>query len=349
VYFYSKIILLNDFALVLVQYLFLGILFLALVTFSLAISIFLTLINKNKVFKSRRSIINKLEDWITEIILQPEKGEDFTLPPDIKKILQNPLAKKVLLREIMKLKRSLSGTSARNLDMLYHHLKLYRISTKRIAGNKWHVKAKGIQELAMMNKQNLHTIVSAYTHNKDFTVRMEAQTALVRLQGFKALYFFETLTYPLSEWHQLNLLHLLSSQSLPNKNDVIRWLHSSNSSVVQFILKLITEQHAEEFYNEVVNCLRHKSEVVRLEAIRYLGQIPSFDTNTLLKNQYIIEPDKNIRLCIIKLLERNESPDNILFVQNLQLSSDADVKLAADSTVLYLQKKISTGQLAASA
>jgi len=325
----------NNLAIVWARYLYLGILFFAAVTFFLILSIFFALIYKNRLLKRRKSIISKLEIWMTEIILEPERSTDFNLPDEISKILEKPFAKKVLLREMMKVKRSLHGTSAHNLEMLYHQLHLYKISIKRTISKKSHVKAQGLQELTMMKKHNLHAIVFSYTNHKDIMVRMEAQTALVRLQGFKALYFFDTLTYPLSEWHQLNLLHLLSSQSIPDKTDVLKWLRSSNSSVVHFTLKLIIEQHAEEYYNEVINCLQHKDEGVRLKAILYLGQMASFDTHAFLQPHYIIETNKNIRLCIIDQLHGNRSRDNFLFLKNLQDSSDADVKLAADKAVLY--------------
>ena len=188
-----------------------------------------------------------------------------------------------------------------------------------------------------MNQFSKRDKILAFTNDKDAMVRMEAQTAMVRMQGYEGLQFFDTLTYPLSEWHQLNLLHLLGSKPLTAETPVFNWLKSVNPTVIQFALKLIAEQHASEYEPQVLECLAHTADIVRREAILCLGQIPSATSSEVLKNQFNTEGNKNIRLSIINEFKRAGSVDDLSFLEELMLAEDKDIQLAAHKAVLSLQ------------
>jgi hypothetical protein len=299
-------------------------------------------ISKKGVQRKRRAIATELEPWIMDIILDGSGGSDqaFEIPDDVQRLLQKKLARKVLLRELMKIKKSLSGISADNIEKIYSQLSLQDISQHRLNNKHWHVKAKGIQELATMNQQESAERILQLTNDKDNMVRMEAQTAMVRFQGYKGLQFFDTLTYPLTEWHQVNILHLLASQPLMEDVGIKNWLQSTNASVVQFSLKLISEQHASEFYDEVVKCLQHPDEMVRREAILCMGQIPSSAAASELSAHFKQEDNKNLRINIINEFIKTGSADDLAFLQPLQEEEDVDIRLAANRTVLYLKKNL---------
>lgn len=335
-----KLFFLNKVAFLRTEYLYAAIIFFSFVGLILVISMLVIKLHKKSIRRKKIVIAGKLEEWIMDIILENNNVayHKFPLPAKIELLLRSNFAKKVLLSSLMKVKKSLSGVSGENVERIYNQLKLQKISLKRIAAKRWHIKAKGIQELAAM-KQIAHIEkILELTNHKDNKVRMEAQTAMVRLQGYKGLYFFKTLSYPLSGWHQLNLLQLLAHQPITGDNGIINWLNSSNDSVVEFSLKLISEQHAIEFHDDVVKCLIHPNEMVRKEAILCLGQIPSNAAATELNSQFAGEPDKNNRLCIIKEFMQTGSYQDLPFLKPLQYDKDVDIKLAANKTVLYLQK-----------
>lgn len=324
------------------EYLYIAIIFFSFIALVLVCCMVLIVINKKGVQKKRSAIANELEPWIMDVILDGSGDGDhaFTVPGEINQLLQKKLARKVLLRELMKIKKSLSGISALNIEKIYNQLNLQDISQLRVADKQWHIKAKGIQELATMNQHERAPGILKLTNDKDLMVRMEAQTAMVRLQGYKGLQFFDSLTYPLTEWHQLNILHLLANQPLLEEVGIVNWLHSSNSSVVQFSLKLISEQHANEFYDEVVKCLQHPDDAVRREAILCLGQIPSGAAAGELSAHFQQENNKNLRINIINEFIKTGSGDDLAFLEPLQQAEDVDIRLAAKRTVLYLKKNI---------
>lgn len=324
------------------EYLYLFIIFFAFITLILVVGMLMIVLHKKGMRRIKSVIARQLEGWIMDVILENnvDTNYKFEVPDKIQFLLKTRIAKKVLLKEMMKVKKSLSGTSGNNLEKIYNQLGLHQISFNRINSKHWHVKARGIQELAIMNQLEYQEIIFQLTNNKDHMVRMEAQIAMVRLEGFKGLHFFDNLTYPLTEWLQVNLLQLLANQPVTFEIGIINWLHSSNVSVVQFSLKLIAEQHAIEFQDEVVKCLNHESKIVRKEAVLCLGQMPSPEVAEELKARFIIERDINIRLCIINEFVKTGSAEDLPFLQKLFTDEDVDIKLAANKTVLYLQKTL---------
>lgn len=336
----NNIILLDKVAFMRAEYLYAAIVLFVFVSLILVIIMLLIILHKKSRLKNRRNTTARLEEWLMDVILENNEGDNhqFLIPGDIMLLLQNRHAKKVLLRELMNVKKSLSGISGDNIEKIYKQLNLKEISLRRVASKHWHIKARGIQELAIMHQQPDNDQLFKLTNDKDLMVRMEAQTAIVRLQGYKGLSFFDNLSFPLSEWHQLNLLFLLAPQPIVAGDGILNWLHSPNATVVQFSLKLIAGQHASEFHEEVVRCLNHPVEVVRNEAILCLGQMPSAEAADELQKRYIIEPDKNIKLSIIGELQQTGSGADLPFLEMLQTADDADIKLAANKTVLYLLK-----------
>lgn len=321
------------------EYLHLAIIVFSFIALILVVSMLIVMLKKRSTTRKRRSIANQLEPWIMDIILEnaPVEPANFPVPPNISLLLGRKLARKVLLRELVKVKRSLSGVSGENLEKLFGQLNLQEISLNRTTSKRWHVKSKGIQELGTMNHQLSYDRILELTNNEDLMVRMEAQTAMVRLRGYKGLEFFSTLTYPLSEWHQVNMLHLLAHQPVSEQVGILDWLSSSNPSVVQFALKLIAEQHASEFYGEVLACLDSPHEIVRKQAILCLGQVPSITTAAELTTHFHKEDNKNLRLCIIKEFAANGSEDDLPFLESLEQVEDVDIQLAARKSLLQLR------------
>jgi hypothetical protein len=176
------------------------------------------------------------------------------------------------------------------------------------------------------------------TNHSHPIVRMEAQTAIVHLQKYKGLSFLNTLTYPLTEWHQVNLLQLLAQQPLVSVPGISNWLQSCNASVVQFALKLIGEQHAEEFCGEVINLLYDNNINVRRCAILCLGEILSGEAIDALKKHFPNEKIKELKLCIISQLQKSNMESEFQFFLDLQLNKDTDIKLASHNTILDLLK-----------
>ncbi|MFC6997795.1 HEAT repeat domain-containing protein [Rufibacter roseus] len=310
--------------------------------FMLVVAMLLLLLLKNGSTKRQKRLQAQFKDWLVGIVLEEteEHHHKFEVPQEIKDLLKNSFARQVLLQELKNLKQSLSGQPGENLEKLYRQLGFRTISYNNLHSSHWHLKARGIQELAVMHQTDLIYEIIPLTNHKHPGVRMEAQIAMVFLKQYEGLQFFENLLYPLTEWHQVKLLQLLASYPIPSEETIVKWLHSSNNSVVQFALKLIGEQHASYFQEEVIACLSHKDEVVRRQAIACLGEIPSAPAATALTKLFSHETSKDLQMTILAELLKTGTADEIPFLHELKQTEDIDIKMAADRAIHFLKNQM---------
>ncbi len=296
------------------------------------------LLQKKRKDIRRKHIKAQVQDWLVGIILEEpdENHQSFLVPENIQTLLKQNLAKEELLHELKLLKKGVSGQPGKNIEMLYRQLGLNNISVARLRDRQWHVIAKGIQDLAIMNQLDYEQEIFAFTNHQHPIVRMEAQIALVFLHQYQGLRFFENLVYPLTEWHQVKLLELLVSHPISSREDVCRWLQSPNTSVVQFALKLIGAQHAGDFLNEVIACLSRPEEIIRQHAISCLGEIPSTVAAKALRQLFAQETSRNLQMTILSEIVKTGTHDELDFLRQLQKTADPNIRLLANKALLHL-------------
>ena len=200
------------------------------------------------------------------------------VPVDITRLMPNAHFRKLIIDEIMSVKKDMSGTAADNLQKLFLQLKLEKYALKSLKSRKWYVKAKAIQELTVMEINELVPLLYPYTNDQNEHVRMEAQSALVQFNGFEGLRFLDIVSYPISDWQQIKLLQKLSGVP-PANIDLDGWLKSENSSVVVFALKLARNYHRFELHDDILVCLDHEDSRVRTEAINFLSLLSNDETS----------------------------------------------------------------------
>lgn len=251
------------------------------------------------------------------------------------KYLLNPRFRQYLINEIILARKSLSGSSTENLKKLYENLELNKDSFKKLHHKKWHIKARGIQELAIMEQKRYVKEIFRLTNNKSESVRNESQCALVNFYGFAGLRFLGIIVYPLSEWQQIQLLNKLHDVKPQNFEVIKRWLQSPNESVVNFTLRLATFYNRFDVYPDVMDCLSNASLHVKLNTLNYLKKIPRDDTAEKLVDNYSYE-NKSYRLAIINALNDIGSEEQINFLLKQLHDNDNDIKFAAAKSLSHL-------------
>jgi hypothetical protein len=296
-------------------------------------------------FKSKRE--KKHDKWllISDLLIRKavfyddDETEDATTIPvtdRATKLMRNRYFRELLTKEIMSAKRSISGTSADNLKHLYQQLKLDKYALKNLKSRYWHIKAKAIQELTVMEMDEFATELYSYTNNQNELVRMEAQTALVQFHGFEGLRFLDIVTYPISDWQQIKLLQQLSLVP-PSDISIDAWLKSANNSVVVFALKLARNYHRFELHDTIVSCLDHEDPEVRLHAIHCLCEIYTDETSDQLISRFLNECFKN-QLVMVKAFQNIGSEKDILFLSSLLDDDNDEMKLCAARALAHSGK-----------
>ncbi|MDQ3278614.1 MAG: hypothetical protein M3Q06_09820 [Bacteroidota bacterium] len=197
---------------------------------------------------------------------------------DQKPRMKKHFTRKILIREIVKTKDSVSGIAAENLQWLYETLELDKDSLRRFRSKLWFRKASAIQHLAEMQQSKHLVKIYRETNHANNYIRTEAQIAVVKLTGFKGLRFLSIVTYPITQWQQLSLINQLE-QTDADAEQIRPWLSSKNDTVVEFALRLVAIYKCHELYNEAVACLEHSSVLVRLQAIQVSKEI--YEESTL--------------------------------------------------------------------
>lgn len=298
-------------------------LILLILLFTFIFSFTLLQIKRDSNKKSWQQLITQL---ISEIIFNDD--EAVNISAGVERLLQNESFRQCLINEIINTNKSLAGNSINNLKKFYEYQELNKDSAKKLKHHKWHIKAKGIHELAVMGQSGYVKEIFRLTNNTNVLVRNEAQCALINFYEFAGLRFLNVTSYQISDWQQIQLLDKLKAVHPKNLESIKKWLSSDNSSVIVFALKLAWFFKCYEVHNDVVNCLQHDNMHVKLQAIEYLKKIPGENTSEVLVNNYIYD-DKFHRLSIINALKNIGSDEQVPFLLHQLNDEDNDIKAAS--------------------
>lgn len=329
--------LLNIFFLNLNTHLFRDIIFIFLVLLvSLFIFIVCYTINKRVSEAKKKVWLETIADLINAAIFSTDEspicGE---LSEKLIALLKIQGFRNYMINALSDAKKNLSGSSAMNIKKLYEELSLDRDSFQKLKNNSWHIKAKGIQELAVMQQAKYVKHIFKLTTHANELVRNEAQCCLLNIYGFPGLRFLDVAEYPVSQWQHIQLLNKLNDV-LPNNFDPIKkWLRSSNESVVVFALKLSAFYNCYAVYDDVIKCMENSCMQVKLTALAYLKKIGQEGTSKLILVSYYFQ-NKIIKLAVLNALIDLGTVADVPFLLRELNDKDDNVKAAAAKALSYL-------------
>ena len=323
-------------------HLLLGMFFFILVIAAVILFILLYLVRRGRRTALRLQLRELYSELISELAVCETEDELYALmqQPSTKEILYRLLgdgfARKVLITELLKTARRMSGSAASNVCWFYAQADLDKDSLDRLQHGAWHVKARAIQELSGLRQRKQITKIYRLTNHPDELVRNEARTAVVKLTGFEGLRFLDVITYPITAWEQLCLLHELSFHKAETYTQIDRWLNSNNNSVVEFALRLIEVYKLYDLHPQVLNCLSHTSLEVRKKAINALNEIYQPDAAANLINQFHTE-EKELQLLTLQLFEVHATENELPFLLQCLSHATTEIKAAAAKAVYHTQ------------
>jgi hypothetical protein len=324
-----------------------GVAILALLLVITITAIYIILWRKKRHYFYKLEINRDIENWISHILLE-ETGTDIPISDNIYRLLKNREVKQYLIDELVKCKRNFSGSAGNTIVGLYERLDLKKESVKKSRSRKWFIKARGIQELYLMNQMDMLTTIYKNTNNSNEFVRMEAQTGVLYMTGFAGLRFLDMIAYPLTEWQQIKLLEQLRlTQKKENITvNIPGWLHSKNDTVITFVLKLITDYQYFQMKDEVIYCLTHPNEKVRTQAVKTIIQLADQHTPMILLG-YFRKENRSTRAMILDALATMagdeqkdllvgllDDPDNIIKLK----AANVLAKCCTDGTAIVAQR-----------
>ena len=272
---------------------------------------------------------------ISEAIFKEDENAPLKLNNNTTLLLQNPAFRQQVINELILAKKNLSGTFSLSLDKLYADLELDKDSYEKLNNQFFHLKAKGIQELAVMSQVKYEKEIFWLTNHKDELVRNEAQCAVVSFSGYSGLRFLDVTPYPVSQWQQIQLLNKLNGIKPDYFDFLKKWLQSSNDSVVVFALKLSTFCNCFDVYDNIILCLQHPNMQVKLNALAYLKIMPREETPGKILECYSIN-DKAYKLAILDTLQYIGTEHQIPFLLKQLYDTDNDIIATAAKTLSHV-------------
>lgn len=146
-------------------------------------------------------------------------------------------AKRILIGQILEIRKSLTGTSAEALVRTYHALHLQTESLNKLKSLQWPTKASGVRELAEMNYHGSVQPIREFLQSGNRVLREESFMALVRLEN-EPLSFLDDFKGELSLWMRINIYRYLSKLDARNLPVFSRWFHHPNIAVRLFSLSM---------------------------------------------------------------------------------------------------------------
>lgn len=304
---------------------------------------FLFLLRKRKRFKETKGLQRLFYPLLERVILMDniiseENNNQIIIGTKLHNRLVKRFPRSIIKDLILKMKSNLMDVSGENLQSLYDQIGLKNDALKNLHfGRRWFQKASAIQELSRMNQVDCLRHIYKCVNNKNKYVRMEAQSAMINLWGFRGLRFLNFIVYPISEWQQIKLLQQLSQFKYEEFHGIEKWLQSSNDSVVIFALKLVRVYHRFELYDFVVKVLHHSNPHVRKNCIITLMKIYREDTASLVAENYYHE-GRDCKLAILDAMKEAGSEDVIPFLLEELEHGDNEYKLKAAEAVMTIKK-----------
>jgi hypothetical protein len=190
-------------------------------------------------------------EYEEEVVRERSAEKETKLSLDFNE-LTNPINRKIFKKQLILLRKSMSGQEASRLRELYLMLgfkseAILRLKTSR----KEHVLIQSLTELTLMHIQEAGSLAIPYTQHRNPMVSVCAMRAVMRFQpDGKQLDFLNTLKFELTHWQQTHLFAELQHQSAAVLPNFARWHHHPQPSVRAFVDKMSEHFGSSDFFSE---------------------------------------------------------------------------------------------------
>ncbi len=246
----------------------------------------------------------------------------------MKKDISTKFNRNILVAVMTKLVNDISGEVATAIYELYTETGLIDYSLQKLKARKWEIIASGIYELTQFEVKHVYKEIEKLIKHPHKEVRNQAQLYLVNLFQFKGLKFLNDLEYQLSEWNQIQLLEILQKFDNQEITDITIWLKSTNTSVVEFALKLAKVYNQFESKETLLELLKHDNEELKVQTINVLTYFYDTECKAYLKSNFQ-QSSEIEQIAFFKLLENvAENSDEDFIIENIS-HPNFEIKLAA--------------------
>jgi hypothetical protein len=266
-----------------------------LITLLLLLTILGSRIVKTKRSLKRSDLQRAFQPALSRLLFETEKepGETEIRQAFGEMDLKQPFIRKSLSEEIIHLHDNFTGDAAVRLESVFRTIDLHKDSLQRLKSRRWHMVARGMRELALMNIREAVADISSFLEHKNEMLRYEARITIMKLSAQDPLSFLDNEKGTLSEWDQSYIYTMLCRMPELSIPDFSRWLSSGNDSIVDFSITMIGAFRQVKSASAISAMLKTSDERRRLIIVRALRKCGATQTEQQLIERY---PEETIEI-----------------------------------------------------
>ena len=221
----------------------------------------------------KKKLVEKYENFLAEAITHDyENDKIYEIKTFNVKLNKNDkkrtFNRKVLLEQILLMKKHVGGQEAHVLFDLYEKLGFNKTAIKNLKSWHWYTRLQALQELMAMESKSATTLFQKMILDRNSYVRIAAIKALILrggyLQNGQAAWQPSLIrySYDLSAWEQSQIFDALSRHQDIQLPDFAPLLYSFNPTVVLFGLRMIKYFHCMDAVPQVMPFLQSANPVI---------------------------------------------------------------------------------------
>lgn len=275
----------------------------------------------------------KITNMLAHIVLYDDQDDvadavSHFLPRFKKLPLRNRAIRELLVKELLDYHANFTGKTAEILKGLYLGLRLDAAARKKIKSRYWETQIEGIREVTQMWIREEAELILKLTDDENSQLRMEAQTAFVKLSSDDPFRFLDRARERILEWHQLVLFEVITKTRNVQIPSFSKWLSSRNDSVVMLCLKLVKHYQQFDAIPDLIRLLGHPNLKIRIKTINILGILEAEMAEEDLFQMYFEQPVE-IKAEIIKAMGRISSGNFLEFLKSRTQTDDFKIRMDA--------------------
>ena len=244
----------------------------AIITIGLLFILTVKRILTNRDERRRENLRDKYETIMTNILFEESYGIGTkgykAVAKSITKQGLSPTHRSILSNLFFQYSSNFQGDSLKTLKQFYDDCGQKKYALRVMKYGEWYEKAAVLRELGIMQVSEALEDIRRQIESKNDIMRMQAQFALIYLEGNKGVEFLRTTERPLSDWQQLRLIEEIESINFLQIPDFYTLLQSQNKTVVVFGLKLIRYFEQIEKQEQLLELLDNSTLKVQSELIK---------------------------------------------------------------------------------
>lgn len=274
---------------------------------------------------------NEIDVFLTNLIFSPfdEKLHHYEIE-QFKKVIpfEKNWCKKLLLNEIIFLKKNLKGEVTNKFHYIYEQFDLFRYTQKLLKSRHFYLKCLGLFQLESLDYKKGKMYITPLLNHKNRDIKSRAFLALISLRPDKLESLID-FSHEITIAEEINIMDILHHKKTKMPANLIEWIVAENPTIVKLGIKLMIFYNYANENNKIIELLNHTDKAVRHEVILAINSLYIVEAETELIKHFSKEDTENKLEIFNTLAKIGTAASENFIAQLLETKTDESIKLDA--------------------